>query len=298
MRLSRGLAARSVLGMMSTDQSVTVLGLGRMGAAMASTFHAHGWLVTAWNRSPTRLPAGIEPADDAIRAVTHAQLVVLCLFDFDACREVLESCASELAPGALVINTSTVGPDEATRLARLVQETGARYVHAPVLGSVPAVRSGRLLVLAGGDPLHVDRARDVLAVVAREVRHVGDPERAAALKLVANASLAGALIALRDVMEAAAALGLDVETTLDVLSAGQLGGLSQAKRDLLTDEPHDADFTIGALLKDVTLLRTATATDLHVQREIAVLVEDGRVDPSDDIAAVFLPLTSRAAATL
>lgn len=296
MRLSRALGARSVLGMMPIDRPVTILGLGRMGAAMASAFQEHGWLVTAWNRSPTRLPGGIEPANDVTEAVADAQLVVLCLFDFDACRAVLESCASELSPGALVINTSTIGPDEAPRLARLVQEAGARYVHAPVLGSVPAVRSGRLLVLAGGDPLDVDRARDALAVVSREVRHVGDPARAAALKLVANASLAGALIALRDVMEAAAALGLDVETTLDVLAAGQLGGLSEAKRDLLTAEPHDADFTIRALLKDLTLLRAATASDLHVQREIAVLVEDGHVDQSDDIAAVFLLAPSRAAA--
>ena len=290
MRLSHRASARSVVRMTTPRPDVTLLGLGRMGAAMAARLHEHDWQVTAWNRTPTDMPAGVTRADDVAAAVTGADLVLLCLFDAAACEEVIGQGAEQLGPETLVVNTSTVGPDEATRLAERVEETGARYVHAPVLGSVPTVQAGKLLVLAGGDPGDVDRARGVLDVLAREVRHVGDPARAAALKLVANASLAGALVALRDVVEAAGALGLDLDATLDVLAAGQLGGLSEAKRDRLTGEPRDADFAIGALLKDMTLLSDATGLDLHVRREIAALVADGRVSTSDDIAATFLPV--------
>ncbi len=270
------------------DHAATLLGLGRMGRAMATALHEHGWQVTAWNRSDVPGPEGAVRADDPATAVAGARLVVLCLFDRDACRAVLERCTFD--PGTLVVNTSTVGPDDATELARLVRTTGARYVHAPVFGSVPAVRAGRLLVLAGGEPGDVDDARGVLDVVAREVRHVGDPARAAALKLVGNASLAGAVVALRDVIEAAGAIGLDLDATLDVIAAGQLGGLSEAKRGLLDEEPRDADFAIGALLKDLTLLADASGLDLHVRREIAGLVADGRVSTADDIAAAFLPV--------
>lgn len=295
MRLSQHMGARSVVPMTRTDRAVTLLGLGRMGAAMASTLHEHDWQVTAWNRSEGDAPAGVELADDVATAVAGADLMVLCLFDGTACHDVLSH--AELAPGALVVNTSTVGPDEAARLAELVRGAGARYVHAPVLGSVPAVRTRRLLVLAGGESDDVDAARGVLDVVAREVRHVGDPARAAALKLVANASLAGALIALRDVVDAAKALGLDLEATLDVLAVGQLGGLSEAKRDRLTGDRRGADFAIGALLKDMTLLSAATGLDLHVECEITRLVDAGQVSTSDDIAAAFLPVASGSVTT-
>lgn len=281
--------------MTHTDRTVTLLGLGRMGRAMTTTLHEHGWRVTTWNRSDAPVPEGVVRAGDPAGAVSGARLVVLCLFDGEACRAVLDRCT--LDPGTLVVNTSTVGPDEATRLAHLVRAAGARYVHAPVLGSVPAVRAGRLLVLAGGEPADVGDARGVLDVLAREVRHVGDPARAAALKLVGNASLAGAVVALRDVIEAAGALGLDLDATLDVLAAGQLGGLSEAKRGLLDEEPRDADFAIGALLKDMTLLADASGLDLHVRREIAGLVADGRVGTADDIAAAFLPVPASTGAS-
>lgn len=278
---------------------MTILGLGRMGGAMATTLHEHSWHVTAWNRSETEVPEGIDLAADAASAVAGADVVVLSLFAFDACWEVVERCSENVSEGALFVNTSTVGPEEATALARQAQDAGARYVHAPVLGSVPAVRAGRLQVLAGGEADDVDEARGVLDVVAAEVRHVGDPARAAALKLVANASLAGALVALRDVIEAARALDIDIVSALDVLAGGQLGGLSEAKRVRLTGDGRvaPADFTIGALLKDMRLLSHATGLDTRVHREMARLVAEGRVGVSDDVGAVFLPVSSLAGAT-
>jgi len=99
------------------------------------------------------------------------------------------------------------------------------------------------------------------------------------------------------VIEAAKALGLDLEATLEVLAVGQLGGLSEAKRDRLTGDRRGADFAIGALLKDMTLLSAATGLDLHVEREIARLVDAGQVSRSDDIAAAFLPVASGSVTT-
>ena len=61
------------------------------------------------------------------------------------------SAGGASAGGTLVVNASTVGPDESRALAAQAAEAGLRYVEAPVLGSVPAVRAGRLTVLAGGD---------------------------------------------------------------------------------------------------------------------------------------------------
>jgi hypothetical protein len=160
-----------------------------------------------------------------------------------------------------------------------------RYVHAPVLGSVPAVRAGALTLLVGSDrPVSTDIS-DLLAALGT-VRIVDGPAQAAALKLVANASLAGGLLALREALGAAAALGLDRTAVLDVLQAGALGGLVAAKRDRLDGVDIPAAFTVAALAKDADLLAAATSRPLPAAREL----EQARsTHAQHDIAAIAEP---------
>ena len=122
--------------------SVAVLGLGRMGSAMAARL-AEDHDVRTWTRS-----GGGSPAD----VVAGAEVVLLCLYDGPACRDVLAAGLPAMAAGATVVNTTTVGPDEAAGLDVLVTAAGAAYLHAPVMGSTPAVAGGRLTILAGGKP--------------------------------------------------------------------------------------------------------------------------------------------------
>ena len=280
---------------MTSPDRVTVLGLGRMGATMAARLHDHGWDVLAWNRTPVDAPDGVATAPDAASAVSGAELVLLCLYDAAACDAVLDQCAGDLAPGALVVGTSTVAPEEAAALAGRVQDAGARYVHAPVMGSTPAVEGGTLLVLAGGVAEDVDAARPVLDPLSREVRHVGHPARAAALKLVANGCIAGAVVGLRDVLTAATAmdneldLDLDLDTVLDVVVESPLGPLARAKRGWLTGRADEraSEFAAGALLKDARLLAGASGHESQALTTLARLVEEGRVDAAADIAAVL-----------
>jgi hypothetical protein len=129
------------------------------------------------------------------------------------------------------------------------------------------------------------------------VRRVDDASTAAALKLIANNSLAGAVLALRDSLRQADALGLPRTQTLDILELGQLGGLVARKRPFLLGEPPAAtsEFTIGALAKDMALLAAASSTPLRsatgladapalLEADIAVAatvpaVEDGVLEP-------------------
>ena len=122
--------------------SVAVLGLGRMGSAMAARL-ADDHDVRTWTRSGGGSPTV---------AVEGAEVVLLCLYDGPACRDVLAASLPALSAGTTVVNTTTVGPDEAAALEALVAATGAAYLHAPVMGSTPAIAAGRLTILAGGKP--------------------------------------------------------------------------------------------------------------------------------------------------
>ncbi|MFC9504217.1 nuclear transport factor 2 family protein [Streptomyces sp. NPDC057002] len=262
---------------MTTPHTIAVLGLGRMGNAMATRLTAQGRHVVGWTRSG-RTEDAVETTADPAEAVAKAGLVLLALFDGPACRQVLDEVRDVLRTDTIVLNTSTVAPAEASELAR---RSGPSYVHAPVLGSVPAAAAGALRILAAGDHDAVDRARPVLETLGT-VRRVDDASTAAALKLIANNSLAGAVLALRDSLRQADALGLPRAQVLDVLELGRLGGLVTAKRPFLAGEAAavTAEFTIGALAKDMALLAAASNTPLRGAAGLA----DPPADPEADIA--------------
>jgi 3-hydroxyisobutyrate dehydrogenase-like beta-hydroxyacid dehydrogenase len=246
-----------------------------MGAAIAARLLSLGWEVTGWTRSGRAVDA-VKMADDPNDAVADAGVIVLALFDGPACVQVLERVRDSLRPGAIVVNTAAIAPAEAAALAGRL---GPSYVHAPLLGSVPAVASGALQILAGADEDALARARPVLDALG-EVRPVGDAATAAALKLVANSSLAGAVLALRDSVRQGEALGLPRAQVLDVLELGQLGGMVARKRAFLDGDPVAAEFTIGALAKDMALLADASKSPLRSAAELT----DSPAGPEADIA--------------
>lgn len=265
---------------MTTAHTVAVLGLGRMGAAIARRLTEQGREVVGWTRSG-RSAGDIPTTDKPAGAVAGADLVLLALFDGHACRDVLDAVRDALRPGTVVVNTSTIAPAEAEALA---EQHGPSYVHAPVLGSTPAVAAGSLQVLAAGADDAFDKARPVLEQLGN-VRHVADARTAAALKLVVNSTIAGSVLALGETLRQADALGLPREQVLDVLELSQLGKLAAAKRPFLADPSaaatRPAQFTIGALTKDMDLLTAASGAPLPSAAALA----EAPAGPHADIAA-------------
>lgn len=257
LRLSH-LSGCTSVALMTTPHTIAILGLGRMGGAIATRLAGQGWDVIGWTRSG-RASGGL--TTDPNEVVAKADLVLLALFDGAACEQVLGAVHESLRTDTIVLNISTIAPAEASRLAR---HLGSSYVHAPVLGSAPAAAAGTLRILAAADQDALDRVRPVLETLGT-VRRMDDAATAAALKLIANNSLFGAILALGDSLRQADALGLPRTQVLDILELGQLGGLVTRKRPFLAgDSPTaTADFTIGALAKDMAVLAAASDTPLR-----------------------------------
>ncbi|MEO3801665.1 NAD(P)-binding domain-containing protein [Nonomuraea sp. B1E8] len=117
------------------DLSVTVLGLGAMGAALARTFLEHGHPTTVWNRSPAKaaplVAGGARHAGTVADAMAASDLVVLCLTGHDAVMEVL-AAGGEAAAGRTLADFSTGTPDEARESAAWAREHGAVHLDAVV----------------------------------------------------------------------------------------------------------------------------------------------------------------------
>jgi hypothetical protein len=103
---------------------------------------------------------------------------------------VLEDLARAGVQGRLVIEMSTLLPDQAEALAAQAAAAGADFLHCPVGGTVAPALKGQLLGLAGGTAAAFDRAKPVLDQLCRRVEHLGSPGAAARMKLAVNLPLA------------------------------------------------------------------------------------------------------------
>ncbi len=168
--------------MTDSTTSVTVLGLGAMGTALASAFLAAGHPTTVWNRSAARAealrPAGATVAADPAAAVAASPLVVVCLLDRRAVDAVL--AAAGPLTGRTVVNLTSSTPEDARAVAERVTAAGARYLDGTIMVPTPMVGSTDAFVLYSGDAGALAAHRATLAALGGELEFLGeDPGRAA-----------------------------------------------------------------------------------------------------------------------
>lgn len=248
-------------------KSIAVLGTGQMGTAIARRLLATGHRVTVWNRTRARA-AALAEAGAGIGAtptetVAGADLVITMLTDAVAVEAALfgASPAVSAARPAVVVQMSTIGPDEVRRIATRLPGT-VPFLDAPVGGSIGAAETGKLTIFAGGPDAVLELAEPVLRHLGT-IRRCGPIGAGAALKLVANTAMVTALGALHDALAVADAVGVDRATALDLLAAGPLRGAVQ--RATATG----ASFAIFLAAKDVRLalreVRTAPVAAAALQ---------------------------------
>jgi len=244
---------------------VAVLGTGRMGAAMVRRLVAAGHTVTAWNRTPSavaelvadlgaeRLRRAATPAD----AAAGSQVILTMLADGDiTCAVLLDTALlAALTPGTVVVDLGTSGVDAAHALARGLREVGARFVDAPVSGSVPAVEAGTLLVMASGDPDAVVAAEPVLAAFSRRVLRVGDAGAGQVMKLAVNLVVHDLNAAISEALRLAENSAVSREDAYAVLQESVVGApFVQYKRAAFLDPATPVAMSLTMVEKDLRLI--------------------------------------------
>jgi 3-hydroxyisobutyrate dehydrogenase len=257
---------------MVATMRVAFLGLGRMGVAMAHHVSDAGHELVVWNRSPGKagdlLAAGAKEARTPGEAVRDADAVVLMLFGPDSVREVLPDVLDHAPEGVLVVNSTTVGPADAREFGRLCAQRHARYVDAPVTGTVGPAEKGTLGVLVGCDGQDWEAVRPLLELWGdpAKVRRVGDVGAGSALKLVVNQGIGVVAAGLGETLRLGAVLGVDRGLALDLLSQGAYGWVITQKRAMIeSGDFSPAQFSVDLLAKDLAL-----AVDSARDAELAV----------------------------
>ncbi|WP_436845638.1 NAD(P)-dependent oxidoreductase [Streptomyces shenzhenensis] len=262
---------------MTDNLTVSVLGTGIMGAAMARNIARAGHSVRVWNRTRDKAQPltseGAHVAADPAEAVHGADIVLTMLYDGDTVLEVMREAAPALRSGAVWLQSTTAGLDSVAELAGFARERGLVFYDAPVLGTRQPAESGQLTVLAAGPEEY--RATIVPVFDAIGVRTVwtgedGAEAGATRLKLVANSWVLAVTAAGGEVVALAQALGVDPQSFFDLIAEGPLDmGYLRAKAGMILDgQLTPPQFAVATAEKDARLIVRAGERG-HVRLDVA-----------------------------
>ena len=287
--------------------TIGFIGLGIMGSRMAANLQSQGYKLIVFNRTRNKAEAllrggatwGNMPADVADRADV--------LFTMLATPDAVEAAAGgsdgflrALRPGSIWVNSSTVNPSFARRMAAQAEANGVRYLDAPVTGSKDAAAGAQLLFMVGGDAADLDVCRPLLSSMGSRIVHVGEHGLGSALKMVNNLLGAVAMAAFAEGSALGQALGVPRQLLFDTLLGGPMvAPVVGAKRAKIEGDNYDADFSMRWMQKDLHLAAiSAYEADVampvvNVVKEMYRLaMQEGHAD--QDYAAIFA-FSSRAA---
>ena len=202
---------------------VAFLGLGAIGAPMASHLTDEPFDLTVWNRTGEKARAfaeehGVYAEEKIADAVRDADVVVTCLPSSREVHAILDSIMSGIKQGSLMIDCTSGDPATSRSISAKLRDRNVGFVDAPVSGGVKGAVAGTLTVMCGGTEEDIERARPVLQAFGKKIIRCGDVGAGDAVKAMNQALLAIHIWSAGEALAALAKLGVSAEVALDVIN--------------------------------------------------------------------------------
>jgi 3-hydroxyisobutyrate dehydrogenase-like beta-hydroxyacid dehydrogenase len=255
------------------------IGVGRMGAILATRLIEVGYDVGVYNR--TRAKA--EPLErlgatlvETPAALADRDIVFTMVAGSDDVREVISGAdgllSGESAP-SLIIDSTTISPSAAAEIRALVEDRGVALLAAPVSGNPKVVASGRLTIVASGPVAAWEQGRPLLEQLARSVTYVGEGERARLVKVCHNLMLGVVAQCMAEITVLAEKGGVSRSDFLAFLNDSVMGSMfTRYKSPAYVNLDYKPTFTPALLLKDFHLGLDA-AREMSVAMPLAAATE-------------------------
>ncbi len=259
---------------------VGFLGLGTMGAPMATNLLKAGFSVQVWNRTVAKATPfealGAKIGKGPAHVAAESDVIITMVSQSKDVEQVVlgpDGVAEGIKAGSVLIDMSTVSPSTSRKLAGAITAKHAEFLDAPVVGSKGPATEGTLVILVGGLPTTLERARPVLSAMGKTIMHAGDVGAGAALKLATNLMLAHLCAGFSEGLLLVERAGLNPKRYLEVLEAStfrspyyQTKGVGMIKREFATH------FALKHMHKDLRLMHEL-ADDVHVALPVTEAVE-------------------------
>jgi 3-hydroxyisobutyrate dehydrogenase len=280
--------------------AVAFIGLGTMGSRMAANLVRAGFEVTVHNRTREKEEPleelGASRAGSPAEAADGAEVIVTIVSDTSDVEQVLfgeQGVIEGVAPGAVVVDMSTIDPKATRGFAARLYDRQVGYVDAPVSGGSEGARDATLSIMVGGEETHVARVRPVLEALGDQITHIGGAGSGQATKAVNQVIVAGTFLAVAEGMLLGIRSGLDMEKVLEAVGAGAAGSWAlRARAPRMLERKYPLGFKVALHRKDLAIaLASARRTGATLPAASLVaeledrLIEKGLADA--DVSAII-----------
>jgi 2-hydroxy-3-oxopropionate reductase len=216
------------------SHTVGFIGLGLMGKPMARNLLKKGFPVVVHSRSrgPVEelVKEGAKPAGSPAEVARAAKFIITMLPDGPDVEKVLEGADgvfAAMAKGAIIVDSSTIAPAIARRLAARAAELGAALLDAPVSGGEIGAIDGTLTFMVGGDAAALEAVRDILGAMGKPERivHVGESGAGQICKACNQIVLGGTMAVVAEAIALSRKAGVDPMK----VRAALMGGFAQSR---------------------------------------------------------------------
>ena len=247
---------------------VGILGLGTMGAGMASNLLKAGIPLAVYNRTQAKAQPfaskGARVAATPADAAKGASIIVSMLADDAASRDAWlgkDGALAAVESGTVLIESSTVSPAWIEELSTLAQQRGAELIDAPVTGSRAQAEGAQLSFLVGGSAAALEKATPILKAMSKEIVHLGATGSGAKMKLINNFLCGVQIASLAEGLVWIERSGLDRDKALAVLKSGAPGSpLLGAISTRMVNHDYAVNFLLKLLSKDMLYASNEAAT--------------------------------------
>ena len=286
-----------------SDISVALLGLGTMGAGMASNLLKAGFPLAVYNRTRAKADAlgkaGARIAETPADAARGASVIISMLADDTASRAAWigeNGALAVAAPGAVLVEASTVSPAWIAELGAAATARNLQLLDAPVTGSRAQAEGGQLTFLVGGPDAALTRATPVLKAMSKDIVHLGPTGSGATMKLINNFLCGVQVASLAQGLAWIERTGLDRDKALTILKNGAPGSpLLTAISARMTSRDYNVNFLLKLMAKDLDYAHAAaaeTGVDLTTAANARELFETAKASgfSEKDMASIIEPL--------
>jgi 3-hydroxyisobutyrate dehydrogenase len=250
---------------------IAILGTGRMGTAFAKRLIDVGHSVTIWNRTVKNMDAAIAvgaTAAHSIQETTAADIILISLSNAEAVGDVSDKLIAAGILGKLVIDLSTLLPQETKDIGARVTAAGADFIDCPVGGTVAPALKGALLGMAGGTELAFERAKPVLEQLCKRIELLGPIGTGAHMKLAVNLPLAVYWKTLAEALAMLDGSGIATDMAISMIADSSAGPTVLKNRAKVVVDSIDGmdqlgTFDIAGLAKDIDLALKQAAISGH-----------------------------------
>jgi 3-hydroxyisobutyrate dehydrogenase-like beta-hydroxyacid dehydrogenase len=241
--------------------TVGLIGLGLMGGPMGQNWLRAGFPLVVWNRTKAKadelVGEGAKLGADPRAVAEQADVLITIVSDPAALEEVLfgaRGAMGALRAGSALIDSSTVSPELARRVAAACAERGVDFLDAPVTGGTWGAKKGELVFMIGGKAEVLERVKPVLEAVGKKFVLLGPNGAGQIVKLGMNLLLALQVDAFAESLALVTSAGVPAEKLMEVLQSSMArSGVLDVKAPMMVKGEFPASFPLRLMHKDVRL---------------------------------------------